>query len=670
MKLWVVLHLLKCRHPRVPTQLPLISTRRSPSKTCSDEVKTGLALDLLYVATDDNAVTPPQDILELVEQLWQPRQNPYNDTTPNSKTVAALKTASERRINETTEMFALVESMIYPVKVHPEHQVKNPVPWITAQFNQQWTANISKPAEFKNNKAWQDAWKKSGIPPIPKPDVCYGYDKGPFSYDQSLAIRALPKDIVTHADMPWFPYMMVQWHSAKKTAETMQLHRRKDGSTGSDLMHRFFTYQEPHRPVSAKESCVFTLIFAKESVVYRIHWRHSSPDRSRVSYQSLVVEGGFFHDEHKIYDTRTAVLNTLKWVREERLQAIRKKLSSINEGNPQRLQLHLDDNFKMLVPGSPPQPPYWTPHPMSPASHIPQSSHSSTSNFHYSSQLLNQAATTHVRQQSSYAGHPSPSTPTPRSRITPNAAPWQMQSAYWPCSPQSSSQAMPIPASPYQEHPQRSFMFISQHQQQLYSGSHPTPHSQTPQQSYNAHNPSFATPPHSSFQYPSNPSTPAHGQQQNVPYQSQPQNPSHYAYPGSQYPQSPQGTQSPCLTQHYHPSYGVYGQQQANNNRGGPSPPWAIFPAFSSSTRSSPMSSQYSSASSIATSSNAPLSRATAKYPIKRARVPSKEPDTSLQGENDFWGISKQWWRGTVYGSFYCRILECANSKKSVLQEW
>ncbi|KAL8738967.1 MAG: hypothetical protein Q9181_000324 [Wetmoreana brouardii] len=269
----------------------------------------------------DRPVIMPTILQDLTRQVIQPRAT---DVTPNSKLVTAIKTA-DYGSNEITEIWALADKLIYPIKWHPG--LENGEAMIFALLDQQWTAKVPGPIDVKEDAALRKAMENLGYPPKPKPDIFFGYDNDAFSSEELKQLLCLPQDLFVHHNKPWFPYLMVQWNSNQKTVRKGNEQTRRDAATAVDAMYRFFTHGAQGCEPSQLATCVFSLVVHAEYFKYRIHWPQF--EDGKVSYEGKSIAQAFFNDEDAVFRARSAIIATLTWVRGDRREAIRDKLAAL-----------------------------------------------------------------------------------------------------------------------------------------------------------------------------------------------------------------------------------------------------------------------------------------------------------------------------------------------------
>ncbi|KAI4256815.1 MAG: hypothetical protein LQ352_001940 [Teloschistes flavicans] len=306
------------------------STGKSKPKSATSGLDAEAILDIYGIHLDREKVMP-NDLQNLVQRLRTPRDIA---TTPNSKFVKDLKTAN-LGLQERTEMWALVEKLVYRPEWFPGANVGEPL--IAVEWDQQWTAEVPKPAGVKDNTDLQNAMAKYGLPPRAQPDVTFGYNNETFTGAGSLLqrVHALPKDLLVYSGKPWFPYQTIQWKTKKGNEEKADQQTRRDAATSVNCLHEFFKYGSPAGVAepSPAETCVFSLTVHKSHCRYRIHWRRVD-DCGVVSYEGDDLRSAFFNNERQIFDVRSCILEVLAWTRESRLQAIQRKLQALGSPPP------------------------------------------------------------------------------------------------------------------------------------------------------------------------------------------------------------------------------------------------------------------------------------------------------------------------------------------------
>ncbi|KAL8687207.1 MAG: hypothetical protein Q9218_006555 [Villophora microphyllina] len=317
-------------HPFEDMVYPTPSVEKASSTSKSKEPKpksatSGLAaeaiLDLYNIHLGRN-LPMPEEIGNLVRDLKVPRGGA---TTPNSKWVQAFK-ARPHKLLESTEIYALVKHLIYDPQWFPGDTEGEAM--VAMELDQQWTAEVPKPPGYTDDTDLQNAMAKYGLPPKAKPDVSQGYDGTAFPGPLLTRVRALPQELLVCSDEPWLPWQTTQWKTAKGSQAKGEQQTRRDTSTSTQCMYRFFKHKcsagdpEP----SPAQTCVFSLQVYDEYCRYRVHWRRVDEETGLVSYEGDVIATALFDDERSIFDTRSVILNVLNWARTTRLHAIQQKL--------------------------------------------------------------------------------------------------------------------------------------------------------------------------------------------------------------------------------------------------------------------------------------------------------------------------------------------------------
>ncbi|KAL8714480.1 MAG: hypothetical protein Q9225_006572 [Loekoesia sp. 1 TL-2023] len=290
----------------------------SASKATTNLTQLELALETWRIYLD-RGLPMPAALTELIGQLTVPR---LIETTPNSKAVKSAKSIRQAW-NEATELAVLASKLVY--RGH-RYEGDGGEAMILEMVDQQWLDRIPRPPDAEHDFALRNALKNLGPLPKPKPDLYYGYNDDAFpELDLLHAVKALPAELLTHLDKPWFPYMTVQWKSGQGTVRKGEEQARRDTSAAIDCMYRFFKYRDKSSEPSPADTCIFSLIVHEKYFEYRVHWRRVSDD-GKVSYEGDIIAQAFFNQERQIFDARTAILETLSWARGNRLTAIRNKL--------------------------------------------------------------------------------------------------------------------------------------------------------------------------------------------------------------------------------------------------------------------------------------------------------------------------------------------------------
>ncbi|KAL8935873.1 MAG: hypothetical protein Q9211_004469 [Gyalolechia sp. 1 TL-2023] len=312
--------------PRTPEQS---KTSQSASKAWSSVSKAEEILDTYRIYLD-RCEPMPADLQQLVDTILLPRDE---DITPNSKFVQGCR-AVIRTMDEDTALHTLADRITYKARMFNGDLDGEPLIW-RARSNQ-WTDKVPKPVAEEGSYALQNAMEAHGCPPKPKPDMSFGYNDDAFDYPLLLARKALPTECVVYAKKPWFPYMVKEWKSSLESPAKAQQQARRDAAAAVDTTYRFFKHVYPDQEPSAALTCVFSLCVNQQGFEYRVHWRHVEGN-GRVSWEGDPVACAYYSDAQQVFRARSAILNTLDWVRGARLTAIRGALKVMVTRQPPAL---------------------------------------------------------------------------------------------------------------------------------------------------------------------------------------------------------------------------------------------------------------------------------------------------------------------------------------------
>ncbi|KAL9026664.1 MAG: hypothetical protein Q9196_004702 [Gyalolechia fulgens] len=178
------------------------------------------------------------------------------DITPNSKNI---KNAKERThgLSEDMDIIVLVSKLIYRPKWYGDGEDDSEGKALIWQGrNDLWADLIPRPPDALPNTDLAAAMDQLGLPTRPKPDFSFGYGDDAFPGGLKARIDSLPADLLVFPKKPWFPYKVVQWKSASGTVREAEQQIRRDTSTASDTIYRFFKRAHPTQEPLPENVCL------------------------------------------------------------------------------------------------------------------------------------------------------------------------------------------------------------------------------------------------------------------------------------------------------------------------------------------------------------------------------------------------------------------------------
>ncbi|KAL8956177.1 MAG: hypothetical protein Q9193_006225 [Seirophora villosa] len=334
-------HFIMSQAPQTPEAS---KKSQSASKAWSSVSKAEEILDTYRIYLD-RCEPLPADLQKLIDAVLVPRDE---DITPNSKFVQGCRTVI-RTMDEDTALHTLADRITYKARMFQADLEGEPLIW-RARSNQ-WNDTVPKPVAEEGSYALENAMEAHGCPPKPKPDMSFGYNDDAFDHTLLLARKALPKDFVVYAKKPWFPYMVKEWKSSLESPAKAQQQARRDAAAAVDTTYRFFKHVYPDTEPSAALTCVFSICVNQQGFEYRVHWRHVE-ENGRVSWEGDPVACAYYNDAKQVFHARSAILNTLVWVRGARLTAIRDALKVMVTRHPPTLTSVPSQNRPLTPPVS------------------------------------------------------------------------------------------------------------------------------------------------------------------------------------------------------------------------------------------------------------------------------------------------------------------------------
>ncbi|KAI4167807.1 MAG: hypothetical protein LQ343_006911 [Gyalolechia ehrenbergii] len=284
----------------------------------------------------DRETPLPTGLAGLVAELKQPRSP--QTITPNSKHVASINNATKYML-ENDSKHILLDRLVYPIKLKYPDPDDQGEALIWRGIDHPWGDHVPYPqgGPAQEEQDLQDAMKIIGGPLKPKPDADYGYPDRVFDLSRITLLKAWYPKTLVYEYAPWFPYLAVEWKGKDKTIQDARYQARRDCPTAIEALYELFLAAGVEQP-SPKSTCMFSLCVDSNIAEHRIHWRDVDP-AGRVSYQAEKISVALLEDESSVFRLRGTLLNTLPWVRGDRLEAIQTALAGLQK--PSLPQPHL-----------------------------------------------------------------------------------------------------------------------------------------------------------------------------------------------------------------------------------------------------------------------------------------------------------------------------------------